>query len=612
MLVLFRNLFSFLVGQSLIATPRVDTIFRVFLEISALLTRFEFSNLDGSTLGEIVTSSFSSYCNELELMDVRNNPQKMLEACILGERMKFFPLYQQGFTHAAGRYEDVEALPDFHMLTPPTRQRLQRASMELDNRVRTANERLEEFNFPSLFAGIGNSTMNNQAGLVRFKNWKAATSAMHKFVLQFLKSRHGSWPPKPVSKTIPAINRLVSQQLYQDMCDLYDILVDRTSLTDRTIDMTTVLNKDNAHQATADALRQVMSEFDRSSPPVAPPIPFDIPLLPSPAGKKSLKHQVMDAKRLAKEQSKKLNSGEINQYLFASYNTSSMKSTPFLTAFFDFERRQAHSKSINELADLRCGQWLIMYAVIQSLPMTAVDAPDITYKEGVPSFLCVPPRGGAPWVKDDPKAGRAWYGVAGGHGVVELPADFVTYSVEGIFRRSHCWQMATIWAREAGLDNPNEDPQVGVRNDDVAEEEDQFQQMAPHIGGSDISQPYTQPSTTMMNGLPGPTQQQQQPGMEQFNHAPYAAGGYSQYSSQHQYQHQYQYPQQHPASLTPSMVEGSIDRGYTPLPAQQFAITSSGQYQPYVQTSDGNTMASPLSRNPSAGVSAIGTPPPDE
>ncbi|KAI5292856.1 hypothetical protein KEM52_006017 [Ascosphaera acerosa] len=581
MLVLFRNLFAFLVGQSLVATPRFPDLYHILVEIAGLLRRFEFSNLDGSTLGEIVTSSFNSYCNELDLMDMHNDPRRMLQACVLGERMRFYPLYHQGFTFAVGRYNDLETLPEWAQMSNAAKQRIQRAHMELENRINNVTERLTEFSFPSLFSGIANSTVNNEAGLVRFKNWKAATSAMHKFVLHLLKARHGSWPPKPVSKTIPALNRMVLQRLYADMCDLYDILVDRTSLTDRTIDMTTVLNdqKVDPKEAAAKALRGVMSEFDRSSPPVAPPIPFDIPRLPNMDGLKSVKRKTQDKKAQARESARKLTSGEINEILFSSYNTSSMKSTPFLEHFFEFERRQASGKSCNELADNRCGQWLFMYAVIQSLPMTTVDAPDLLFKDGVPSFLCVPPRGGAPWVKDDPKGGKSWYNVVGGNGVVELPSDLVAYSTEGIFRRSHCWDMATLWAREAGLDTPGEDPYTESPVEEYVDEQEQWQHQMPGqfppLDGT--PQPYEHPTSMSITG--------------------------SEFQS---YAGHPQYPQQYTRSRTASMIEGSMDRGYTPLPSQQFPSMQASQYQPYVAPASESPMASPPAlRNSGASFGAL-------
>ena len=87
-LLLFRNLFAFLLGQSLIATPRSSSLFTIFMDIATLLARFEFTNLDGSNFGEIATSSFSNYCDELALADVRKSREKTIEAIVLGERKR--------------------------------------------------------------------------------------------------------------------------------------------------------------------------------------------------------------------------------------------------------------------------------------------------------------------------------------------------------------------------------------------------------------------------------------------------------------------------------------------------------------------------------------------
>ncbi|KMU72189.1 hypothetical protein CISG_00498 [Coccidioides immitis RMSCC 3703] len=264
----------------------------------------------------------------------------------------------------------------------------------------------------------------------------------------------GPGPPKANSKKnqfeASGLNRLVLQELYQDFADLYDILVDRTSLTTRSLDMTvTDVEADSAdvQQSTARALRLVMSEFDRSTPPVAPPIPFDIPLQPTI---RTIKRR-LDPKKEPKERAKKLASGEVNEILLGSYNRKSMKPTPFLESFTQFERRAGSGKSTDELSDNRCGQWLFMYAVLQSLPMLVVDAQNIRFCEGVEYFLCVPPRGNPPWCRDDAKTARSWFGVAGGSGLVNLPSDVVANGVEGVYRRSHCWQVATKWADQQQL-----------------------------------------------------------------------------------------------------------------------------------------------------------------
>ncbi|PGH15946.1 hypothetical protein AJ79_02113 [Helicocarpus griseus UAMH5409] len=450
MLVLFRNMFAFLIGQSLIATPRHPTIFNIFIEVAVLLNRFDFSNLDGSGFGETATSSFAAYCDELRIYDVRKSREKTLEAIVLGERMKYLPLYQEGFIHGVGRLNDIRHLNShkFTLISELTQKRMERAFIDLDNRLRTVRSKLEDFDFPSLFSGIANSTTLNEAKLVRFKNWKAACLAYRKNVLAYYRSRFGSWPPKASSKKNQfeesGLNRLVLLELYQDFADLYDMLVDRTSLTTRTPDMTMMDTEGDASDpldSTARALRQVMSEYDRSTPPVQPPVPFDMPLIPSMSAIRKKTEQ----KKESKERSKKLSTGECNEILVGSYNHTSMKPTPFLEDFTRFERRAAAGKSCDELADNRCGQWLFMYAVLQSLPMVVVDAPEVRFTQGVEYFLCVPPRGGMPWCQDI-KAGRSWFGVAGGSGVVSLPSDVVANGVEGVYRRSHCWKAAMNWA----------------------------------------------------------------------------------------------------------------------------------------------------------------------
>jgi hypothetical protein len=455
MLVLFRNFFAFLVGQALVATPQHPSLFSVFMEISSLLSRFEFSNLDGSTFGETATSSFSNYCDELQLSDVRKSREKTIEAIILGERMRFVPLYNESFVHGVGRLGDIKRLnsPKYRLISPVTQKRLERASIDLENRLQTVRAKLDEFYFPSLFAGIANSTTANESKTIRFKSWKASFLAFRKNTISHYRARYGSWPPKARSKKNQfeesGLNRLVLNELYRDFTDLYDMLVDRTSLTTRSADMPADdTGAADPQESTARALRRVMSEYDRSTPPVQPPIPFDTPLLPNLA---SIRRKKMDAKKEAKERVKRLKDSEISEVLVGCYNHESMKATPFLEDFMRFERRSAHGKSIEEMADFRCGQWLFMYSVLQSLPMLVVDAPGVRFNQGVEYFLCVPPRSGSPWSRDEAKTGRSWFGVVGGQGVVNLPSDIVANGVEGVYRRSHCWQVALQWAEKSQI-----------------------------------------------------------------------------------------------------------------------------------------------------------------
>lgn len=454
-LLTFRNLFAFLVGQSLIATPRSPTLFAIFMEIAALLSRFEFSNLDGSNFGETANTSFGNYCDELHLDDVRKSREKTIEAIILGERLRYYPLYLEGFVHGVGKFEELKQLrsPKYNLIHPTTQNRLERGYIDLDNRLRVLYGKLEDFDFPSIFSGFANSTTSAESKVVRFKGWKNAFMEFRKFTMHYYRQKYGSWPPKARSKKNEfeesGLNRLLLKDLYNDFADLYDLLVDRTALTTRSVDITEdTTETSDPMEIAIRALRKVMSEYDRSTPPVQPPIPFDIPQMPSLS---SLHMKEMDPEKAAKRRGKKLKDTDINTVLMATYTRDGVHATPFIESFMQFERRSAHGKSLDDMIDLRCGQWIFLYAVIQSLPLLVVDVCDVKYTEGVEYFLCVAPRGGAPWIQSDSKTARSWFGVAGGAGVVSLPSDVVVNGVEGVYRRSHCWQVAEQWVGKGEL-----------------------------------------------------------------------------------------------------------------------------------------------------------------
>lgn len=456
-LVAARNLFAFLTGQPLVGTRANPTLFSAFLQISAMLREFDFNSYDGSSFGEPVDSRFESCLDQFNIADVRNSREKTLESLILGERMKSWPLYNESFAHAVGKYED---LIDFksHLVeevSPSTRNRLARAHLDLINRQANANSRLESFDFPSIFAGIANSTSTEEYKNLRFKEWKNSFTKMRSFVLGYYKDVFGNWPPKARSKrnnfSQSGLNRMCLKILYSDLCALYDLLVDRESLTTRMIDQSPEDVHEDAIDPMMSALRKMLSEFDNSSPPVLPPIPYDVPKIPTmTAIREDYNH--LTAKKQA-QFDKGLASHELLLILIKSHNidTDSLR-LPFLAAFKDFELKEAKSVHPNDLADQRIGYWLFLYVVIQSLPMLTVDAPGLHFTDGVEYFLCEPPQGNLPWMEDAGEVRKMWYQTAG-QGIVELSADVVMFSIEATYMRSHCWLAAKEWealASQAG------------------------------------------------------------------------------------------------------------------------------------------------------------------
>ena len=458
-----RNLFAFLTRQPLIASNKHPTAISVFLRIADDLHDLKFSNFDQSTYGEAALDSFQHYIEAMNLQDVRKSWSNTTHALILSERMRSAKLYKEAFVHAVGMYESLSKHGDlFGKVSEVTRNRLERASMELQTRISTVSAKLTDFDFPSLFAGIASSTKSDESKSVHFGAWKSSFGAMRRHILGYYKHQFGSWPPKANKKTgfeAGGLNRVVLQVLYQDLSDLYDLLVDRRTLTPRLADMLAaeeeeeeegekegVPGRDPDLPATR-ALRKVMSEFDKSSPPVQPPMPYDTPRLPRHS--RSHVASAPSAMGNSKERIQRLKDPEIGALLGESYNEDADRPTPFLNAFKAFERKAAQGKSINELCDQRDGHWIFLYAVLQALPMLVVDAPDLKFTDGVEYFLCQPPKGGFPWVPKDHQVKKSWYGVAGGTGLVSLPADLVDHGVEGIYRRSHCWVAAERWAAPA-------------------------------------------------------------------------------------------------------------------------------------------------------------------
>ncbi|RDL36952.1 uncharacterized protein BP5553_04385 [Venustampulla echinocandica] len=453
-LVDVRNLFAFLMGQPLVATRGCNSTFQIFLSVGLMLWRYGFANIDGSTFGESATASFEFYLDSLQLADVRTNPEKTIEALVLGESMRSADLYTEAFTHAVGNYNALKEskYQVFEQISPATRANLERSSLELVGRQDAADSRLADFNFPSLFAGIAASTSREESRHVRFKAWKSNFMSMRKHVLSYYKSLHGQWPPKASSKknsfAVGGLNRLVLKGLYADMCSLYNLRADRSLLTTRSYDSSKDGEQADVDPTTA-ALRTLLSEFDRSSPPVQPPIPFDVPLIPS-VSSIDAKYPSMSPKAQLKLATRRLKHHESQLVLLKTRNVDADHPNPFLDMYKIFEDKESRGKNVQELSDQVYGHWIFLYAVIQSLPLLAVDVPGLRYTEGVEYFLCSAPSGSLPWVEDAPKT--AWYGVQGGQHVVSLPSHLVDNGVEAVYRRSHCWAVAEKWIGNVGAD----------------------------------------------------------------------------------------------------------------------------------------------------------------
>ncbi|KAH8884519.1 hypothetical protein GQ53DRAFT_661811 [Thozetella sp. PMI_491] len=509
-LVAGRNLFAFLTGQPLVCTNAHPTIFSAFLEIAKLLQQWGFSSYDGSSFGGTVEARFESCIDQFNLADVRHSREKTLEALVLGEHMRSWTLYNEGFAHAVGKYDDLFDLksPLFGAITASTRSRMERAHLDLVNRQAGANNRLEAFEFPSLFAGIAASTSTEEYRNVRFKEWRNSFLKMRSFVLGYYKDLFGNWPPKARSKrnsfSQSGLNRVCLKMLYSDLCALYDLLADRESLTPRVIDQQQPEEDlGGGHvDPMISALRKMLSEFDHSSPPVLPPVPYDVPKLPTMTAIREDYNQ-LPAKKQAKFD-KGLAANELLLILIKSHNidTDALQ-MPFLAAFKDFELKEAKGVLPHDMADQRVGYWLFLYVVLQSLPMLVVDAPGLHHTEGVEYFLCEPPQGNLPWMDDAGEVRKIWYQTAG-QGIVELSADVVMFSVEATYMRSHCWLAAKEWeaAKASATGTPTSAQTPGSRVVSGATVPPGLEPLEPPRNVFQDMDPFSSPSGHSSHGSP--------------------------------------------------------------------------------------------------------------
>jgi hypothetical protein len=369
---------------------------------------------------------------------MRGSSQKILESIILGERMRSTELYNEAFTHFVGAYTftNMANFRLFTMISQKTWNRLERENRDLELRHLNLGRPLSDFEFPHIFNGSASSKVTAESKVVRFASWRSHFASFRTFVLNYYKELHGSWPPRVNNKknsfTIPGLNRLVLRILYEDFSSLYDLLVDRDAPTTRSLDVEEVTNtiEDDITEKELEimALRKIMSEHDRSNLPIAPPIPFDLPQLPD--------MRTIDAafsNRSEKEQqlgeTRKLKFFETTLIMAKAHNMDQGIQHPFLSAFASFEQQESASKSLKDLRDQRYGYWLLLYAVLQSLPMLVIEPTTLHHTDGVEYLLCKSPLGPPPWLESR-------------HGAKPHADELAHNTAEAIYGRSHCWVVA--------------------------------------------------------------------------------------------------------------------------------------------------------------------------
>lgn len=523
-----RNLFAFLSYTFLISTLHRESPFQIMEKVFKLLQGptspqlhpEDHSPMDVNVSRRISTAEghFLYFVDELKIDDIRNDDDAIIEALIMGERWKCQRLYREGFVHACGRWDDIKDHSGCAYVSQVTKSRLDRASIDLHQiRLQNVATRLPNFDFPSVWVGDGRYP--------EFKPWKAGFEAMRKFTLCYYKNVYGSWPPKAGKHgkgggftETGGLNRMVLKRLYDDFCAVYDLLVDREWIHGDRIRFEANYSSEgeegieqrSKEEHARTTMRKIMSDFDQSYMPVQPGIPFDQPRLPyipptPPSTAEGLKKK---KKKSSKPRSqKKLKSDELTAVLKNSHNSDALNPNDpneFVAAYEKLEHDFGSGRNLDDIIEARRGRWVFMYCVLQSLPMTVVDAVGCQYSDGVEYFLCENVKGSLPWERSQSvKASRlsGIWGVTGQSPYGNLGAAGASTSnlasddeVDYTYRRSHCWDIAEDWRMVRGTAIPEEEDNFDLDGKSGGEEYIEYRSLETPLAESPVQGGFRDPA----------------------------------------------------------------------------------------------------------------------
>ncbi|KAF8544726.1 hypothetical protein BDD12DRAFT_872460 [Trichophaea hybrida] len=463
-LVEARNLFAFLSRAPLVASQKKALPFDIF---SRIFVQLNIQEADGDMTArriQLAEGHLQTYIDELKLDDIRNDDDAIVEALVMGEMWHSVRLYHEGFIHASGRWAEIDNHPGLQMVSATTISRLDRAHIDL-HQIRLVNikSQIPNFEFPSVWVGEGRYP--------EYKSWRNGYDRMRSLIMNHMKYVFGSWPPKAGkhgkgggSTETGGLNRVVLKRLYNDVCCVYDLTVDREWLHGERIhfegtqgssdgeESGDAKDRNERHRKT---MRTIMGEFDKSSVPVQPEIPFDLPRLPYRLSSTTRKKKVGLFARF----SKKFKSEEISEMLQNSYNPDAVQQysdSHLVKSFMEMEREFGLNKTISDLVNARRGAWIFIYCLLQSLVLVVVDGQGLRYGEGVEHFLCENVKGISPWEKGSNRRQTRMSGLwvngpsgslfnsSGMSSAINLGIN-LDDEIEMTYRRSHCWEAAEVW-----------------------------------------------------------------------------------------------------------------------------------------------------------------------
>ncbi|KAK4124564.1 hypothetical protein N657DRAFT_553618, partial [Parathielavia appendiculata] len=445
-----RNVFATLQHASLVGFYLCQAL----NDLNARLDAYLSPEID--TVGAII-----AHISARGIDDVRNDAETAVSllAWTEGREVRWEEGWREMFLHCAGMYPQLESCDDFKHVTPITRALLERASLEMQLRVQSAEERLASFQYSDIWPAAVAITASTSGPVVTAPA-KAAADRLRQFFLQHYAREFGEWPPPPAQES-PILSgnyeesiwltRTVAQMLQRDFAALYDYLVNRDIIWDeseaRPSRKWMMVSESGNRGFEADTpdlpMTDMLIEFDNKHR--FPHIPHPYPLVPesvpslSGAGAETSGSGIFGGK-LSKKNGNPAGpngpgrGGSAERRIQLAYTEatnicllgSDFTHSNLVDAFTKFEK----TDRIGEVdpSTARRGRWVLIYGILQTLASVSVDAPAVRYEDGVPYHLSPRLKGVKipPWkTSGQPRPSHQHH--------------------EATHELSHCWTVPATW-----------------------------------------------------------------------------------------------------------------------------------------------------------------------
>ncbi|KAK4180205.1 hypothetical protein QBC36DRAFT_357461 [Triangularia setosa] len=311
--------------------------------------------------------SILDYMYEEGYSDMSNRPFHALAMVHFAEQFRLKDLYTDALCHCVGMSDQLNDIPEFQIISSPTRKLIRQTKVEMDIRLAKAGQLLRDFLESDFPEGQMRLTPGERSHLRHFRTILTA----------HFTQRLGRYPPTSIQPPHLVFERDVYTIMHQDFDALYQHLADTTLSISS---MPTL-----AHLKTSGTVLQIVNGFDERNKfaPLDHPLPLVPELIPKPAARKlswlSRGDKLKSNRTLVEHAS----------LIKATNKQKPLMANPLVVAYRKLEEdavffppKADRSEKLTH-ADTRKARWVLIYCISQILRSCSHFPPTCGNKEGV-------------------------------------------------------------------------------------------------------------------------------------------------------------------------------------------------------------------------------------